>query len=722
MKLGFLRTRVARRIVLLFFLCALLPVGGLAVVSYLHVRGQLQEQSQERLQQVVKAAGMAVVERLLFVEEQLRLLSGRMEAPEGNAEPPGPGETVQGRLRGVAELGLTRLEGGGDAPPGLAEVLRSLDRQASAHLSEGGTLLLTVPGGANGVRVFLVRPVNGDAPDGDLLWARADPSHLWGAAQVYADLPTGAGMCVVDEVGEPLFCPVSGVDAFLARLGAALEENPNSGAFRWTPPEGEELRASYWAVFLEGSFQSDPWKIVAMESVRAATAPIQGFQTAFVLIILGSLCVVVLLSNVQIRRNLDPLAVLKEGTVRIAEGDFNSRVEVESGDEFEELAGSFNEMARNLGSQFNALSTISEIDRAVLSALETETIVDTILGRIDDLFPCHRVALCLLDSPSAAGDGVPREGLVYTLEVGEPAGKRVTHAVSLERDQLDRLAGVSEHAVLKPGSSVPGYLVPVTGARLSRESAVLLPMVVGGEAVGFLALFAEGRAEVDPEDVSRVRQITDQVAVALSNAHLIQDLDDLTLGSLTALARTIDAKSPWTAGHSERVRNYALGLARELGMSEEELDLIHRGALLHDIGKLGIPPEILDKPGRLTEDEMEVMRSHVTVGARILEPVAAFRPMLPLVLHHHESFDGSGYPDGLSGEEIPLMVRIMTVADVFDAVTSERPYRSAMSPERAREFLKEKSGIMFDPELVQAFNAVIERQEAPSTVGIGAAE
>jgi putative nucleotidyltransferase with HDIG domain len=201
------------------------------------------------------------------------------------------------------------------------------------------------------------------------------------------------------------------------------------------------------------------------------------------------------------------------------------------------------------------------------------------------------------------------------------------------------------------------------------------------------------------------------MAVALSNANLINELHQLNLGTLTALARAIDAKSPWTAGHSERVTKLALKIAQVLGFAPKELDLLHRGALLHDTGKVGIPGEILDKPGKLTDEEMGLMKKHSQIGARILEPITTYSDTIPMVLQHHERYDGKGYPHGISGEAINLNARVLALADVFDAITSERPYRSGMDLKSAVNFIKGNAGSHFDPKVVQAFLQVVAQEE-----------
>jgi putative nucleotidyltransferase with HDIG domain len=180
----------------------------------------------------------------------------------------------------------------------------------------------------------------------------------------------------------------------------------------------------------------------------------------------------------------------------------------------------------------------------------------------------------------------------------------------------------------------------------------------------------------------------------------VKALEQLDVGTLTALARAIDAKSTWTAGHSERVTNLAMKIGNVVGLPARDLQILHRGGLLHDIGKIGTPPTILDKPGKLDPEEMKIMRDHVTIGVRILEPVPCFREILPIVAQHHEWFDGSGYPAGLAGENISLHARILAVADSYDAIISDRPYRKGIPKQQALEILENKAETQFDPMVI----------------------
>jgi putative nucleotidyltransferase with HDIG domain len=166
----------------------------------------------------------------------------------------------------------------------------------------------------------------------------------------------------------------------------------------------------------------------------------------------------------------------------------------------------------------------------------------------------------------------------------------------------------------------------------------------------------------------------------------------------------LDARDRETEGHSTRVSKLAWMLGEELGLTIQPLKALERGALLHDIGKIGISDDILHKSGALTEDEWRIMRIHPDIGARIVEGIPFLQDTLPVIRYHHERWDGSGYPSGLKGEEIPLYARIFAVADVFDALTSSRTYRNKSSPEEALEYMREQAGCLFDPVIVEALS------------------
>lgn len=188
------------------------------------------------------------------------------------------------------------------------------------------------------------------------------------------------------------------------------------------------------------------------------------------------------------------------------------------------------------------------------------------------------------------------------------------------------------------------------------------------------------------------------------------EVRELFYGSVSALSQAIDAKDGFTRGHADRVSRIAGAVARDMGLPEREIEQIELAALLHDIGKIGVEDRILLKATRLEPDEKELMRRHPIYGASILEPSASLRPLVPIVLAHHENYDGSGYPNGLKGEDIPLGARIILVADAYEAMTSDRIYRKAIGHDRAMEQLNTYKGIQFDPKVVRALDELLRKR------------
>ena len=185
--------------------------------------------------------------------------------------------------------------------------------------------------------------------------------------------------------------------------------------------------------------------------------------------------------------------------------------------------------------------------------------------------------------------------------------------------------------------------------------------------------------------------------------HLIDALDSAEAAFMT-LALTIEARDPHTNGHCERLARQAVRLGRTLGLTDEDLDALHRGGYLHDVGKVGVPDAVLLKPGPLTADEFDLMRRHPEIGDTLCAPLQSLRSVRPIILYHHERLDGSGYPEGLRGDNVPLLAQIVGIVDVYDALTSKRPYRGALKPEDAvRHLLKEVAQGRFDRRYVDAF-------------------
>jgi putative nucleotidyltransferase with HDIG domain len=694
----FLHSKLARRIFWLFVLCALIPITVLAAVSLRNVTAQLEEQSRRQLHQMSRDEAMALYERLNFLEANMKLVALSVRDNSGSAR----GSYTEGS-DGLSSNLVSRFKGlelvtpDGNHKTLFGEFRRQIGFTAKEQefLRAGKSVLSTMDCGEPEPCIFLSRGLNAEHPNEGTLVAEIQPPYLWDVD----NLPQGIDVCVLDPSGRALFCSAERPSLFPAQVTHSF-----SGEFEWKR-NGREFLANYWNLPLESSFLATHWTIVSSEAKPDVLAPLTRFKTSFLLVFLLALWIVLLLSLVQIRRNLIPLGKLKEGTRQISLGDFQARVKVESGDEFAELADSFNSMASRIEKQLNSFKVINEIDRAILSAWNIEKIVDTLSNRLGELLPHDLVSVNLFES---------RESFTALTYVYGPGlnGQRHTEKIEVTAEEMRELAGQPQVSVLTESDNLPSYLKPLSVRGMKYFLRV--PVFLDGRPS---AIFTLGHAAVSAwtaEDKEHAKQLADQVAVALANSHLVSELQQLHWGTLTALARAIDAKSPWTLGHSERVTNCAIKIAETMGLPSKELDVMRRGGLLHDIGKIGTPGAILDKPGKLTVDELKQMREHVNIGARILQPIPGLAESMSIVLQHHEWVNGGGYPNGLTGEEITLHARIFAVADCFDALISERPYRPGIPIERVLQIIQEGAGKQFDPDVVDVFRRIVERENGGS--------
>jgi HD-GYP domain-containing protein (c-di-GMP phosphodiesterase class II) len=229
-------------------------------------------------------------------------------------------------------------------------------------------------------------------------------------------------------------------------------------------------------------------------------------------------------------------------------------------------------------------------------------------------------------------------------------------------------------------------------------------MTVSGKTRGVISIgVREGRKEIPADDIQTIRSLANQVAVALENADLRRKEEKTYVETVAALAAAVEARDRYTRGHSRRVTEFSVKIARIMGEPEWFVKDLESAALLHDIGKIGFPDRILCNKGPIPPDGVPVIRNHPLAGENILKPVGSLARLCSIVRHHHEKFDGSGYPDSLKGEEIPLASRMIAVADSFDAMVSERPYRPCRSREDAMTELARCSGTQFDPSCVEVF-------------------
>jgi HD-GYP domain-containing protein (c-di-GMP phosphodiesterase class II) len=261
------------------------------------------------------------------------------------------------------------------------------------------------------------------------------------------------------------------------------------------------------------------------------------------------------------------------------------------------------------------------------------------------------------------------------------------------------------------------------------QAYVGVPLIARGKVVGVLELYQRDTIAPTPEWLDFIELMAAQAAIAIDNASLFHDLQrtcrELTLSydaTLEGWGRTLEFRDEDTQGHTERVANMAVQLARLMDLDDREIINLRRGAMLHDIGKIGIPDSILLKPGPLTDEEREVMQRHTVYANELLKPIPFLRPALDIPYCHHEKWDGSGTPRGLRGDEIPLAARIFTVVDVWDALMTDRPYRSGWPLSKVKEYLQEHSGTDFDPQVVAIFLRHLDDESCEDIWNLGMKE
>ncbi|MBI5675929.1 MAG: PAS domain S-box protein [Nitrospirae bacterium] len=351
-----------------------------------------------------------------------------------------------------------------------------------------------------------------------------------------------------------------------------------------------------------------------------------------------------------------------------------------------------------LTNKVETIKAMGQIDKEILSTLDKATVLDTSISMIRRVIPCDRTSILLKEKKS------------YRIIAEWGMGALKNRSFTLTDSQAEIIETNHSPIFLSDLTKKENTPYFKAKAEIGMRSILMLPLVSKGKVIGLLDIGSKYSACFLPTHLSIAEDIASQIAVALEHANLYEDLQMLFLNSITSLASVIDAKSPWTKGHSERVTNYAVAIAREMGLSPDILDAVELGGILHDIGKIGTYDKILDKPAELHLDEMEEVRLHPVKGASILKPIKQLEKIVPLIRHHHERIDGKGYPDGLKGDDIPLLARVLCVADAYDSMVSDRPYRKAPGKEYAISELKRCAGTQFDFGVVEAFLRVIEQQ------------
>ncbi len=361
-----------------------------------------------------------------------------------------------------------------------------------------------------------------------------------------------------------------------------------------------------------------------------------------------------------------------------------------------------------IATQVGHISFLKLIGSTITTILDFESIANPLLERIREILDCDATSLYLVDKDAGALVCRARCNFrsIMNGKISVLLGEKYVGIAAEEQ----RIVSVSNFSDLDESGSFHQMIV-----RENFSSQHCAPILVGNKTIGVLEVFQRKPFTPTSDWLILFDAIATQTGLALDYNTIFADLQkafmDLKVSyeaTIDGWSRAMDFRDQETEGHSKRVTTLTTTLAVRMGLKGEKIDEINRGALLHDIGKIGIPDSVLKKPGPLDEEEWKLMKRHPVIAFRMLENIPYLKNSLNIPLHHHEKWDGSGYPEGLKGEAIPIEARLFSVVDVYDALTSHRPYRDAWSMEKTVAYIREQSGRQFDPTVVKEFLAILE--------------
>ena len=351
--------------------------------------------------------------------------------------------------------------------------------------------------------------------------------------------------------------------------------------------------------------------------------------------------------------------------------------------------------------RMRALMPLFEVSKEIISETDTKKLLTLIIEIAVRETRADRACLFLTDETTGK------------IVMAEDYGFSPASITDLREKHLEKLSSMlmkeNRPVLVVPGLPMPEGFEEIPGTK--EYSSIYMPLTVRGKGIGILSLSRAGAEHpFSLPDVELVSVLGGQAAAAIENARLYEKLERSYMSTIVTLSGIAEAKDFYTDKHMKDIAEYSVDIARKLGLSEADVENIRMAALLHDLGKITVPDDILKKPGRLSEEEMEVIRKHPAHGAKMIESIEPMKDAREIIRHHHEYYDGSGYPDGLRGQDIPLGARIIGVADAFDAMTSNRPYRKALPMDKVIKELKDFSGIQFDPDIVEILISILREK------------
>ncbi len=353
------------------------------------------------------------------------------------------------------------------------------------------------------------------------------------------------------------------------------------------------------------------------------------------------------------------------------------------------------------------LKRVLTLSALINSTLDISEIKKRSIDAVMEILDSEAASLLLYDEEN--------KELIFDIALGEKGEKIKTIRLKLGQGIAGWVAEHREPVIINDVQNDPRFFRQADKkSGFITRNMICAPLLFKDRLLGVIQVINKRSGNFTHLDLETLEIIANHISVALENAKLYQELRHIFEAVVFTLAETIEKRDLYTGGHVRRVTEYSVKIGEELKLPAQELYELKIAAILHDIGKIAIPDMILNKPGRLTDEEYEIIKSHPSAGEEILRHISQLKKIAAGVKYHHERYDGKGYPEGLKGEQIPLIARIIAVADTFDAMTSDRPYRKALPLHIAIEELKKNAGTQFDPQVVEAFLRVLEKKEENS--------
>jgi len=586
LQLGSLRSKVAQRIFAVFLICALLPFAGLVLIAYHQVVGFFETKNQEQLRDLAKLFGLDIHEKLTLLDASLQIIASTVKA---TGKPP--------------EAAALESMAGGHKDRWIGFFLEPSDRTrrtsraqlevpdftaaGQKQLAAGKAVISLIPSSRNSpARIFLSVLVDPAQSGSDILTGEIDTSYLWGFRSSRL-LLSHIEPCVLDVQGAILMCSRQDINRLPRDFKKYLHES-TVGSFEWTE-QGQHYLASYWTIPMKYEFQIPGWIILLKSSKEGAFASIKDLQKTFVLGIVATVGLSILLAIFQIRKRLVPVEKLQEGTRRIAQNDFEFKVQIQSNDEFDELAASLNSMADQLGRQFKTITTAGEIDRAVLSLLDTSKIVETILGRISAALHCDSGSLTLFSADGGpvrqwcldrkyefdSTPGHPMPG--GACQQGESPSQDVnSYQLTDEFWPADTIKDRSPLAcAVRDAKAVMTASDPVLfscaegfiSARKVFSSCLGAPLIVKDDVLGVLSFYDRKSRTFTTEESDFVKRLTNQAAIAIYNSQLYER----TIKQAAQLLNANNAKDEFLSVMSHELRTPLNVIMGYIGILQDKI-------------------------------------------------------------------------------------------------------------------------------------------------------